>query len=823
MCVCSEAIAMKVEITRAEARLILEYIKDFTNDDYRKIIKDRPVIVKIAKFVMDPSQTKGIFEYVAESGEAAPTSKEIKDRYVEYLKAKCKKELPKNTKIYEWLRSIFVSIGNIFGRLGRESVRAKVNEALFVKISSDDIVCDDLSQQKCSEAAHGKGKEKVSSNSSLDEGSSEESIDISLHAPLIPKNAARKAYSEASKGLDLNDQEKRDLESNIEKIINDPMYSNIVSNLIEVIQAARKIYAKNSKIGAFGYSDLIRELSNIAVYVTSLGGATHLKDEITTLVDAVNSASSEPLSFQEISRLLQTLSAIPVKERVSLSKITRNLNVPLDNRLRLMQWLVCIDGGMEVVGSTRSQSKKSKSLAKKTQSAIGTTVDKVQSLSKKSKKVKGKAEHKVSKRQSVINWYARNCANFEDKGIFSKEMLAILLSREDLRALRNGKIGDDALAEKLLAVMKELIGSADIAYLGVVADFIFQHRDDEIFSSERELLLKAIDIVAEENLDISFKIHKKLREMQGLSLSFTPPTQEFNGDRYAIDMSFFCSIPTLTLERQDLPPVTVKGWENLIDHASKELPGKASFLNLNLDVPVLKSLLGANGKVTLHEAKWKKVVEHLASLDSNPKTDGTPSMQAKRMLEISSAMEGCRTGKLEAVDDLYAELPLHMQYQLSLPAQSDGLSNIKPTVFRVVKECAAGMIGPLSPCAVELTGRHILDAHETLYLKNMLAHRFGVGHEYAFDDFALAINSNLRDMTQGDVLRAIFSHLTPLELASRLMEQLNGNLSELQGALSEVIGEHDYWDEGEDDMYNVNERGALKLLELAGAVIPIVE
>jgi hypothetical protein len=288
-------------------------------------------------------------------------------------------------------------------------------------------------------------------------------------------------------------------------------------------------------------------------------------------------------------------------------------------------------------------------------------------------------------------------------------------------------------------------------------------------------------------------------------------------------MSFFCSIPTLTLERQDLPPVTVKGWENLIDHASKELPGKASFLNLNLDVPVLKSLLGANGKVTLHEAKWKKVVEHLASLDSNPKTDGTPSMQAKRMLEISSAMEGCRTGKLEAVDDLYAELPLHMQYQLSLPAQSDGLSNIKPTVFRVVKECAAGMIGPLSPCAVELTGRHILDAHETLYLKNMLAHRFGVGHEYAFDDFALAINSNLRDMTQGDVLRAIFSHLTPLELASRLMEQLNGNLSELQGALSEVIGEHDYWDEGEDDMYNVNERGALKLLELAGAVIPIVE
>jgi hypothetical protein len=240
------------------------------------------------------------------------------------------------------------------------------------------------------------------------------------------------------------------------------------------------------------------------------------------------------------------------------------------------------------------------------------------------------------------------------------------------------------------------------------------------------------------------------------------------------------------------------------EQTQKEVEARVEYSLKQIESVFVESCLleGLSKRKAPHEVaspdvvRWQRIIAEIYALPDELKPGELLTPREERFFSLASMMMSCGPGKLEGIRR-YFELSAQRQV-------ATGATSCDHMIQEALRSALADLMTRFdSPFLCAMTqsrqGRIEQEVHQTHYLKNMLAKRYGIGHDVYFDVYAGEIHPHLLGLRLEELITCFEGHVEGPYFLQQLSRQIKTLAPGLFGLLnSDWLKEgkpEDYWDE----------------------------
>jgi hypothetical protein len=160
--------------------------------------------------------------------------------------------------------------------------------------------------------------------------------------------------------------------------------------------------------------------------------------------------------------------------------------------------------------------------------------------------------------------------------------------------------------------------------------------------------------------------------------------------------------------------------------------------------------------------------------------EGSPlSEKEEALITFAESVKNCTGGKFEGVANFYAQgLEPKDKFKIEIPNEPDkAVAEAKAILVEEFQNCISSQFSGTNPLMMELTGVTKIQqaSHQSIYLKNLIAHIVGLQHNLTFDMHSGVLYDKLINLSREEVLEIFFKHFTPETLVNHVHAWMNRN------------------------------------------------
>lgn len=222
-------------------------------------------------------------------------------------------------------------------------------------------------------------------------------------------------------------------------------------------------------------------------------------------------------------------------------------------------------------------------------------------------------------------------------------------------------------------------------------------------------------------------------------------------------------------KKKDIPAVkevidqrTSSGWDNL------------RILCLNDDAFFKPRIEFSGDPVPMNYAKLNAILHMIFNLSD----EGEPlSEKEMRLILFAENIQNCAGGKFDGIELFYDRgLESKDKFPIVIPNEKDpALAKAKSALAEQYQNALIDAFSGQNALMQELTGTTQVSqsAHQSLYLKNLIAHIVGLKHSLVFDQYTRVLSDKLVMNSREEVMKVFFKHFTPQVLVDHVHGWMN--------------------------------------------------
>lgn len=434
----------------------------------------------------------------------------------------------------------------------------------------------------------------------------------------------------------------------------------------------------------------------------------------------------------------------------------------------------------------------------------------------------------------------------ESRSLFFKEPSDLNNPFEELMDQLENLYGENQFIKTIVKSLENKLNTLTHPFLLSKLAFFTQSMHTILgLHDEHPLLLRAIEInsaLDTEGVKNPAPIFKKQLEGVTEKPNFIPPTIEVEGTKVSFNLSEIQTVlASMTIPRSALhSDVTWEKWKNLIQQieSKKDNPAvQAAIDDQSIGGwNVLKSSCLSDEDFFRHRIEFTgdPVPINYAQLNAilhkifNLSDDGSPLSEKEDLLiKFAESVKNCPGGKFEGVSLYYTNgLESKDKFTIEIPNEPDpSRAKAKSILAEQYQNALIETFNGPNPLMQELTGVADVEqaSHQSIYLKNMIAHIVGLQHNLHFDLHTAVLYDKLLERPREELLEIFFKHFSPQVLVDHVHTWMNQD-TETPGRknwdkvfqLVVPADEDAIWNEETMLPTTVNKSYARKVLEAAG-------